>query len=147
MTPFYSTVTAILEESLTQARALLPEWTPRVGQIETTLLEATAFQTANLANAANRLPGSTVETLLKLHGVSRSNGVKATATVAFTFSDNYGHTIPALTPVGYFGPEGATFVYLLDAAATVASGSTSLTGVPVAFMSDQIPDKKPNSFA
>ena len=131
LTPFDSTVTAILEESLTQARALLPEWTPRVGQIETTLLEATAFQTANLANAANRLPGSTVETLLKLHGVSRSNGVKATATVAFTFSDNYGHTIPALTPVGYFGPAGSTFVYLLDADATVASGSTSLTGVAV----------------
>ena len=51
--------------------------------------------------------------------------------MAFTFSDNYGHTIPALTPVGYFGPEGATFVYLLDADATVASGSTSLTGVAV----------------
>ena len=131
LTPYDSTTTAILEESLTQARALLPEWTPRVGQIETTLLEATAFQTANLANAANRLPGAAVETLLKLHGVTRSNGVKATATVAFTFSDNYGHTIPALTPVGYFGPAGSTFVYLLDADATVASGSTSLTGVAV----------------
>ena len=131
LTPYDSAVTAILEESLTQAKALLPEWTPRVGQIETTLLEATAFQTANLANAANRLPGATVETLLKLHGVTRSDGVKATATVAFTFADNYGHTIPALTPFAYFGPAGATFVYLLDADATVASGSTSLTGVAV----------------
>ena len=131
LTPYDSTVTAILEESLTQAKALLPEWTPRVGQIETTLLEATAFQTANLANAANRLPGSAVETLLKLHGVVRSDGVKATATVAFTFADNYGHTIPALTPLAYFGPAGATFVYLLDADATVASGSTSLTGLAV----------------
>ena len=131
LTSYDSSVTAILEESLTQAKALLPEWTPRVGEIETTLLEATAFQTANLANAANRLPGATVETLLKLHGVTRSNGVKATATVAFTFADNYGHTIPALTPVGYFGPAGATFVYLLDADATVGAGSTSLTGVAV----------------
>jgi len=131
LTPYDSTVTAILEQSLTQAKALLPEWTPRVGQIETTLLEATAFQTANLANAANRLPGSAVETLLKLHGVTRSDGVKATATVAFTFADNYGHTIPALTPLAYFGPAGSTFVYLLDADATVASGSTSLTGVAV----------------
>jgi hypothetical protein len=131
LTPFDHTVTDILEESLTQARALLPAWTPRVGEIETTLLEATAYQTANLSNAANRLPGSTVETLLKLFSVDRSNGVKAAATVDITFTDTGGYTIPISTPVAYFGNDGSVFVYLLDAETTVASGSSTLTGVAV----------------
>ena len=131
LTPFDNTVTEILEESLTQARALLPAWTPRVGEIETTLLEATAYQTANLSNAANRLPGSTVETLLKLFSVTRSNGVKATATIDVTFTDTQGYTIPVSTPMAFFGSDGGVFVYLLDAEATVASGSSTLTGLAV----------------
>ena len=131
LTPFDNTVTGILEESLTQARALLPAWTPRVGEIETTLLEATAYQTANLSNAANRLPGSTVETLLKLFSVTRSNGVKATATIDVTFTDTQGYTIPISTPMAFFGSDGSVFVYLLDAEATVASGSSTLTSLAV----------------
>ena len=131
LTPYDATVSSILEESLTQAKALLPEWSPKVGEIETTLLEATAYQTANLANAANRLPGATVETLLKLFAVNRSNGVKATATLAITFSDNYGHSIPASTPFAHFASDGSAYVYMLDADTTVASGSTTLAAVAV----------------
>lgn len=131
LTPFDTTVSNILEESLTQAKALLPQWTPRVGQIETTMMEATAYQTANLSNAANRLPGSTVETLLKLYGVARSDGVKATATVDITFTDTLGHTVPANTPFAYIPSEDTTYVYMLDADATVASGSSSLSAVAV----------------
>jgi hypothetical protein len=131
LTPFDKATSAILEESLTQARALMPHWTPRVGQIETTMMEATAFQTANLVNAANRLPASTVETLLKLYGINRSNGVKATATVTITFTDTAGYTIPANTAMAYYGSDGSVFVYTLDDAAIVASGSASLTSVAV----------------
>jgi len=131
LTPFDTTVSSILEESLTQAKALLPQWTPRVGQIETTMMEATAYQTANLANAANRLPGSTVETLLKLYGIDRSDGVKATATVDIVFTDTLGHTIPAETPFAYIPSGSTTYVYMLDADATVASGSSSLSAVAV----------------
>lgn len=131
LTSFDKNTSSILEESLTQARALLPHWTPRVGQIETTIMEATAFQTANLVNAANRLPASTVETLLKLYGINRSNGVKATATVTITFTDTAGYTIPANTAMAYYGSDGSVFVYTLDDAAIVASGSASLTSVAV----------------
>ena len=131
LTPNDASVTSILEDSLTQARALLPSWTPRAGEIETTLLEATAYQTANLANAANRVPGAVVETLLKLHDVARSDGTKATATVAITFSDSLGHTVPAGTPVAHFGIGGSVYVYLVDVDSTVAVGSSSLAGVAV----------------
>jgi len=131
LTPFDKNTSSILEESLTQARALLPHWTPRVGQIETTMMEATAYQTANLVNAANRLPASTVETLLKLYGINRSNGVKSTATVTITFSDTAGYSIPASTAMAYYGADGSVFVYTLDAIATVAAGSSSLTSVAV----------------
>ena len=129
LTPNDASVTSILEDSLTQARALLPSWTPRAGEIETTLLEATAYQTANLANAANRVPGAVVETLLKLHDVARSDGTKATATVAITFSDSLGHTVPASTPVAHFGTGGSVYVYLVDVDSTVAVGSSSLASV------------------
>lgn len=131
LTPFDATVTSILEESITQARALIPSWEPRVGQMETTLLEATAYQTATLANAANRLPAATVETLLKLYGVTRSNGVKATATITINFTDTAGYTIPVNTPFAYYGNSGEVLVYMLDAAQTVSVGSSQLTLSPV----------------
>lgn len=131
LTPFDQTVSAILEESLTQARTLLPEWTPRVGQIETTMMEATAYQTANIVRAANRLPGATVETLLKLFNITRSNGVKATATVNITFTDTAGYTLPANTPLAYYGTDGSIFVFLLDAAATATAGNSSVSGAAV----------------
>lgn len=131
LTPFDATVTSILEESITQARALIPSWEPRVGQMETTLLEATAYQTATLANAANRLPAATVETLLKLYGVTRSNGVKASATITINFTDAAGYTIPVSTPFAYYGNSGEVLVYMLDAAQTVSVGASQLTLSPV----------------
>jgi hypothetical protein len=131
LTPFDATVSSILEESITQARALIPSWEPRVGQMETTLLEATAYQTATLANAANRLPAATVETLLKLYGVNRSNGVKATATITINFTDAAGYTIPISTPFAYYGNSGEVLVYMLDAAQTVSVGASQLTLSPV----------------
>jgi hypothetical protein len=131
LTPFDTTVSSILEESITQARALIPSWEPRVGQMETTLLEATAYQTATLANAANRLPAATVETLLKLYGVNRSNGVKATATITINFTDTAGYTVPASTPFAYYGNAGEVLVYLLDAAQSVSAGASKLTLSPV----------------
>ena len=127
LTPFDSTVSNILEEGIEQARTLLPQWTPRAGQTETTMMEAVAYQTANLVNAANRLPGSTVETLLKLFGVTRSNGVKATATITINFTDTKGYTIPANTAFAHYATDGSVYVYLLDADAEVASGANQLT--------------------
>jgi len=127
LTPYDTTVANILEEGVTQARALLPQWTPRVGQLETTVLEAVAYQTANLSNAANRLPASTVETLLKLTGITRSNGVKAKATITINFTDTTGYTIPKETPFVSYGTDGAAYVYLLDLDATVAAGANQLT--------------------
>ena len=43
LTPFDSTVSNILEEGIEQARTLLPQWTPRAGQTETTMMEAVAY--------------------------------------------------------------------------------------------------------
>ena len=131
LTPYDTTVANILEEGITQARALIPQWTPRVGQIETTIMEAVAYQTANLSNAANRLPASTVETLLKLAGITRSNGTKATATITINFTDTTGYTIPSGTPFVNYGTDGAAYVYLLDDDATVASGANQLTSKAV----------------
>jgi hypothetical protein len=95
------------------------------------MMEATAYQTANLVNAANRLPSSTVETLLKLYGIDRSNGIKATATVTITFADTAGYNIAAGTAMAHYGTDGSVYVYLLDEQATVLAGSSSLTSVAV----------------
>lgn len=131
LTPFDTTVSSILEESITQARALIPSWEPRVGQMETTLLEATAYQTAVLANAANRLPPAIVETLLKLFDVTRSDGTKSTATITINFTDTSGYTIPISTPFVYYGNSGEVLVYMLDAATTVAVGSSQFASCAV----------------
>lgn len=131
LTPYDTTVANILEEGITQARALIPQWTPRVGQIETTILEAVAYQTANLSNAANRIPASTIETLLKLAGITRSNGVKATATLTINFTDTTGYTIPKDTAFVFYGSDGSAYVFMLDADATVAAGANQLTSQAV----------------
>lgn len=87
----------LMNEILGAARGLLPNWRPEAGQIETVLAEAFALRSASLANSINRVPAATTEVLLQLFGLTRSNGVKATATLTITFtdSDTFERTLPA----------------------------------------------------
>ena len=124
-----------LSSILAYANSLLPGWQPRAGQIETVLAEAIAYRSSELSGAVNRLPGSTVETLLKLFGIERDDGQRATATVTITFSDSDdfpgGRTLPAGTNFLYYSSvDGLSFTYELDEDFTLAgslSGNATVT--------------------
>jgi len=105
-----------LSDILSYARGLLPTWNPEAGQIETALAEAMAVKSAELTSAINRLPGATVETLLKLFGITRDDGTQATGTITITFSDSdsVARTLPAGTRFLYYSAvDGVSYTFEL----------------------------------
>lgn len=133
LTPFDTDAKAIFDKALLYAQTLMPEWIPQAGNIEVAVLEAMAVEAANVAAAANRVPGAVTETILKLFGVERSDGDKATASITVTLNDS-GHTLPAGTAFAYFPPDGRRAVaYELDSDLVIAgfSGSGAVTATEV----------------
>lgn len=122
-----------LNDILTQAKGLLPGWTPRAGQIETILAEAIAYRSAELSNAINRIPSATLEVLLQLFGVTRSDGSKATASLEITFTDSdvVSRSLPAGTEFLYYSPvNSVSYTFVLDNDFTLSgtlSGTASVT--------------------
>ena len=123
----------ILNSILATGRGLLPEWQPQVGQIELVLAEAFAVRSAEVVNAINRIPSATTEVLLKLFGIERSDGVKATAilNITFTDSDSIARTLPAGTEFLYVNAvTGVSYIFSLDEDFTLSgtrSGTATVT--------------------
>lgn len=121
----------LLNEILGAARGLLPNWRPETGQIETVLAEAFALRSASLANSINRVPSATTEVLLQLFGLTRSDGVKATATIDITFTDSdvFERSLPAGTEFLYVDSvAGVSYSFVLDAEFRLTPQSPSRTG-------------------
>lgn len=120
----------LLARALDDAAAKLPDWAPRSGNTEVVLLEALALIAAEQVYAINRLPGASVEVLLRLFGVERSLGVPPTATVTFALSTLAGYTLPAGTLVRLvLGDETVDFT--TDVEVTVAPGVDVIEDVAV----------------
>jgi hypothetical protein len=129
LTIFDENPVTILNDMLTTGRGLLPEWQPQVGQIEVVLAEAFAVRSAEVVNAINRIPAATTEVLLQLFGLTRSDGVKATATLSLTFTETA--TLPAGTEFLYVNSvTGVSYIFTLDADAslTVTAPAETATG-------------------
>jgi hypothetical protein len=129
LTIFDENPVTILNDMLTTGRGLLPEWQPQVGQIEVVLAEAFAVRSAEVVNAINRIPAATTEVLLQLFGLTRSDGVKATATLSLTFTETA--TLPAGTEFLYVNAvTGVSYIFTLDADAslTVTAPAETATG-------------------
>jgi Baseplate J-like protein len=58
-----------------------PEWVPHEADTEMVLLELLAAETSETVFAINRVPGTVLEAILGLYGVTQSVGTKATGTV------------------------------------------------------------------
>lgn len=117
---------AIFDAAIEEARSSLPDWIPYPGNIEVVLLEAIATEASNVIAAANRVPGATTETLLKLFGVERDDGQRATATLAITLTSTSGYTIPTGTSFAFFPPDQtAALVYESTADLIIPNGSNS----------------------
>jgi len=112
----------VLNTILKSGRGNLPVWRPEAGQIEVVLAEAIANRSSELAADINRLPAATTEVLLQLFGLTRSDGVKATATIDVTmFSSD---TLSAGTEFLYYDASTArSYRFVLDADFTGTSGS------------------------
>lgn len=126
-----------LNDILSHIRGTLPEWSPRAGQIETVLAEAIAVRSAELSAAINRVPSATAEVLLKLFGLERSDGAKATATLTITFTDSdvVARTLPQGSEFIYYSASsGKSFTYTLDEDFTLSgtlSGTAAVTAKSV----------------
>jgi hypothetical protein len=127
LTIFDENPVTILNDMLTTGRGLLPEWQPQVGQIEVVLAEAFAVRSAEVVNAINRIPAATTEVLLQLFGLTRSDGVKATATLSLTFTETA--TLPAGTEFLYVNSvTGVSYIFTLDADASLTVTAETATG-------------------
>lgn len=120
----------ILNQILATGRGLLPNWVPAAGQIEVVLAEAIATRSSELAAAINRLPSATAEVLFQLFGLTRSDGVRASATLDLTFS---GPTTLAAGSEFLYVDATSTVAYTFKLASTlvVTSSNLSPTGISV----------------
>lgn len=84
----------VFEAALLDLQSKLPEWEPREGNVEVMLMEAMALQVAEVILAVNRVPPAIIMALLRLYGVDPDPGEQASASLLFTVSDTFGHTIP-----------------------------------------------------
>lgn len=103
-------------------------WEPREAATEVMLIEVVAVLVAELVYAVNRVPGATLESLLRLYGEERSLGHPATAAADITVVDALGQTIPAGTRLRLeleLGNDPITFATDVDL--EVPPGSTSGT--------------------
>ena len=113
----------ILNDIISYARGVLPQWSPLAGEVEVVLAEAIAASSANMASYINRLPNATSEILMRLFGVTRSDGTAATGVVQFTMVDTSGYTVPAGTSIAYVAVNSVAYVYKTTSDLTVPNGN------------------------
>lgn len=117
----------LVERARADAAVKLPGWVPREGNTELVLIEAIALEVAELVFAVNRLPGSIVEVLLRLYGITRSLGTPPEAELLVTLSDTLGHTVPIGTRFRLDVPGSDPVIFTLDVGLVVAPGGSSGT--------------------
>lgn len=119
----------IIEAALAAAQINMPEWVPREGHTEVLLIEALALEIAEAVVAVNRLPGATLETLLRFAGVDRDYGAAPTALAQIVCADTLGHEIPAGTRLYLSTADGQGYVTMLVESPGVSIPPGSSTGV------------------
>jgi uncharacterized phage protein gp47/JayE len=133
----------VYADAIRYAQAALPEWSPVSGSVEDAILQATSTMTADLIGAINRLPSGLVEVLLKLFGVTRNAGVRATGAVWFEAVDDSGYTIPAGTRVGYLDgtdiDDPILYTFDTDEALSIPQGQTAASVTITAALNNEYP--------
>lgn len=117
----------IFEDALASLQNSLPDFIAREGTTEVVLMEALALEVSYLIFAANRLPGATVEALLRLFGISPLLGTAATATFEFTGIGTSGFTVPEGTRVQVTVSPGNTVTFATSSELIVSPGNATGT--------------------
>lgn len=122
----------LVDLALERASVLLPDWSPREGNVEVVLLEEFAVLVALLATRLEEVVPAVTSQILELSGLARDRGTPARVQVQVDMSDTLGHIVPAGTSVVLGDPNAEDPVTgtLLEDVATEA-GSATGTGVIV----------------
>jgi phage-related baseplate assembly protein len=133
----------LLNQIVTYARGVMPEWVPAAGEVEMMLAEVFAVGSADLASYINRIPGGVVEGIIALFGETRSSGVKSTGIVDITMVSTAGYTLPAGTALAYTTPTAPAYVFVTDSdlvvSAGLSSGSVAVTATAVGAGYNSVP--------
>lgn len=122
----------LVDLALAHAATLLPEWTPREGNVEVVLLEEFAVLVAALAERLETIVPAVTMQILEMSGLSRYAGQAAEVSVTVTLSDTLGHVVPAGTAVILGDPNADTVITAsLASDVTVPAGSSTGTGTVV----------------
>jgi len=119
----------IYDDSVEYARLALPEFTPRVGTVEDSILQACALIGSLNIAAINRIPHGLMEGILQLMGAIRYEATFSTVEVEFTLS-NEGETVPADFFVSYeavVGEETVQYPFRTTSQVTAEVGDSFVT--------------------
>lgn len=131
----------LYDEAVAYARIALPEFTPRVGTIEDSILQACALLASSNIATLNRIPGGLMEGILKLMGLERFESSFATVDVVFTLSSN-GESVPIDFFVSFeaqIGDEIVQYPFRTTATLTAANNSDEVTATLVSEVAGVIP--------
>jgi hypothetical protein len=131
----------IYDDSVEYARLALPEFTPRVGTVEDSILQACALIGSLNIAAINRIPHGLMEGILQLMGVIRYEATFSTVEVEFTLS-NDGETVPVDFFVVYeavVGEETVQYPFRTTSQVTAGVGDSVVTATLTCEISGVIP--------
>lgn len=140
---FDVTAQEVFDQALAVVQERLPGVTLNEANMEAVLMEALAVEVSELVFAANRLPGTIVEVLLRLYGISRDFGAPAAVNLRFTVADTIGHEIPAQTFVRLTLADGNVLDLRTDATVIIPIGSNTGTVYAIADTSTAAPNGLP----
>lgn len=127
----------LVEAAIEKMQVTIPEWEPDESQTEMVLLQAIAVMVGVEVYAINQLPETVLEQLLVLYGVTRSEGVPASATVEFGVDESAPvQTVPAGTRLRFtLEATGETYDLVTAETVTIVTSET-LTGTAAAVMEE-----------
>lgn len=91
----------VYDDAITYAQTSVPEFQPRLGTLEEAIMQAVAYNTAQLVSSINRLPDGLMEGLALLTGLTRNEATFATGEVVISIYVTSGATIPSGTIFTY----------------------------------------------
>ncbi len=131
----------LYDEAVEYARIALPEFTPSVGTIEDSILQACALLASSNIATLNRIPGGLMEGILSLMGLERLESSFATVDVIFTLSSN-GESVPIDFFVSFeaqIGDEIVQYPFRTTATLTAANNNDEVTATLVSEVAGVIP--------
>lgn len=131
----------LYDEAVEYARIALPEFTPRVGTIEDSILQACALLASSNIATLNRIPGGLMEGILNLMGLERFESSFATVDVIFTLS-GYEESVPIDFFVSFeaqIGDEVVQYPFRTTATLTAPNYTNEVTATLVCEVAGVIP--------